>query len=241
MTEQRRVLLLTAGLAGLLAGCAPEAVTEQGEGVAGLYRLFSIVAAVIFVIVASLIAWSILRFRARPGDEGLPEQVHTNVKLEILWFAIPTLIVIGLFISSTGVLQDINKEAEEPAVEIDVTAFQWGWRFEYADIGTLDSLPDEPAELVLPVGEPITFHLTSRDVVHSFYIPRFLIKKDANPGRENQIDVTIEEPGTYGGVCAEFCGLLHSKMNFSVKAVSPDEFDEWVAGFEDGELGNGAP
>lgn len=199
-----------------------------------MYSLFSVVAAVIFVVVSGLIAWSIVRYRARPGDDGLPEQIHTNVKLEILWFAIPTLIVIGLFISSTGVLNDINEEAEEPAVEIDVTGFQWGWRFEYADIGTVNSLPDEPAEILLPVGEPITFNLTSEDVIHSFYIPRFLTKKDVNPGTDNRIDVTIDKPGTYGGVCAEFCGLLHSKMNFTVKAVSRSEFDAWAAALKEG-------
>lgn len=226
----RRLALFSVAIPGLLVGCAPEAVTEQGKGVNDLYTLFSIIAAVIFVVVASLIAWSIVRFRERPDDGELPAQTHTNVKLEILWFAIPTLIVVGLFISSTGVLQDVNEEAEEPKVEISVTGFQWGWRFDYGDGRVVDSLPDEPAEVVLPVGEPITFLLRSEDVIHSFYVPRFLLKKDVNPGRENRIDVTIEETGTFGGVCAEFCGLLHSKMDFSIKAVTPQAYEEWLSG-----------
>lgn len=225
---RRRLLSIFAVLCAFLSGCAPEAVTEQGKSVNDLYRLFSVVAAVIFIVVASLIAWSIVRYRAKPGDDGLPEQIHTNVKLEVLWFAIPTLIVIGLFVASSGVLGEVNEEAEEPSVEIDVTAFQWGWRFDYSGGGRIDSLPDRPAKIVLPVGETVTFNLTSRDVVHSFYVPRFLLKKDANPGQENRIDITIDEAGTYGGVCAEFCGLLHSQMDFSIKAVPADEYDEWL-------------
>lgn len=227
MTHRRTQLL--APFLMVLAGCAPEAVTEQGDSVHGLYELFSVIAAVIFVVVASLIAWSIVRYRAKPGAEELPEQTHTNVKLEILWFAIPTLIVIGLFIASSKVSNEVNEEPPEPAVEISVTGFQWGWRFDYSDGGSIVSLPDEPAEIVLPVGETVTFQLTSEDVIHSFYVPRFLLKKDVNPGQENRIDVTIDEAGTFGGVCAEFCGLLHSKMDFSIKAVSLTDYEAWLS------------
>lgn len=238
MTRRRTQLL--APVLILFVGCAPEAVTEQGGSVNGLYELFSIVAAVIFIVVASLIAWSIVRYRAKPGDEELPEQPHTNIKLEILWFAIPTLIVIGLFIASSSVSEDVNEEAAEPAVEISVTGFQWGWEFDYADGGSVISLPDDPGQIVLPVGETVTFELTSADVIHSFYVPRFLLKKDVNPEIENRIDVTIDEPGTFGGVCAEFCGLLHSKMNFSIKAVPPPEYEAWLNDDSNFELEGGS-
>ena len=130
MWSHRPIVLLSTCLLAFVVGCAPQPVNSQGQEVKGLYDLFSIVAAVIFVLVAGLIAWSILRYRAKPGDNDLPDQFHSNVKLEILWFAIPTVIVIGLFVSSAVVLDRINDEAEVPTV-INVEGFQWGWRFTY--------------------------------------------------------------------------------------------------------------
>lgn len=226
---RRRPIVALGGLGLALAGCAPQAVNEQGDAVKKLYDFFSIVAAVIFVIVAGLIAWSIIRYRAKPGDNELPNQFHSNVKLEVLWFAIPTLIVIGLFITSALVLNDINEEAAEPAAVVNVQAFQWGWRFDFEDAGvTLTSRPGAPAAISLPVGEPITFVISSNDVVHSFYIQEFLVKRDAIPGKENRLAITINEEGTYDGQCAEFCGLLHSEMPFTINAVPPDEYRTWL-------------
>ncbi|MGH2749882.1 MAG: cytochrome c oxidase subunit II [Actinomycetota bacterium] len=230
MSSRRSIVLLgTACSTVAVAGCAPQPVNSQGEEIKGLYDLFTIVAAVIFVLVAGLIAWSILSYRARPGDNELPEQFHSNVKLELLWFAIPTLIVIGLFVSSTLVLNRINDEAEDPVAIVNVEGFQWGWRFQYEgeDVSII-SRPDEPAAISLPVGEPVTFVITSNDVQHSFYITEFLLKRDAVPGRENRLPITIDEEGTYNGRCAEFCGLLHYEMPFIINAVPPEEYRAWL-------------
>lgn len=218
------ILALTA------TSCAPEAATIEGDQVEGLYRFFFYFAAVIFVVVAGLIAFNIIRFRERRGDDSLPEQVHTNVALEILWFSVPTVIVIVLFIASFGVLNDVNEEASsaEAPVVVEVEAFQWGWRFTYPGGTQIESLPDAPAEIVLPTRTPIVFELASQDVIHSFYVPRFLIKRDVVPGRANRIDVTIDEAGTYGGKCAEFCGLLHDRMDFSIEAVPLGAFQRWL-------------
>ena len=225
----RRPIVALGGLGLALAGCAPQAANEQGDAVKRLYDIFSIVAAAIFVIVAGLIAWSIIRYRAKAGDNELPDQFHSNVKLEVLWFAIPTLIVIGLFITSALVLNDINEEAAEPAAVVNVQAFQWGWRFDFEEAGvTLTSRPGDPTAISLPVGEPITFVISSNDVVHSFYIQEFLVKRDAIPGKENRLAITINEEGTYEGQCAEFCGLLHSEMPFTINAVTPDEYRLWL-------------
>ena len=203
-------------------------MNSQGEEIKGLYDLFSIAAAVIFVLVAGLIAWSIIRYRAKPGDNDLPDQFHSNVKLEILWFAIPTVIVIGLFVSSAIVLDRINDEGEGPTV-IDAQAFQWGWRFTYEDEDvSVVSRPNDPAAISVPVDQPITFVISSNDVVHSFYITEFLVKRDAVPGRENRLPITIEEEGTYGGRCAEFCGLLHYDMPFTIDAVPEDQYETWL-------------
>lgn len=197
-----------------------------------LYDLFLYIAAGIFVLVAGLLAYNILRFRDPDPDARteagaeLPKQFHTNLKLEIMWFAIPTIIVAFLFVSSIAVLGDVN-EMEDDAVVVEVTAFQWGWRFEYEGV-SLESLPDSPATVVLPVGLPLAFELDSPDVIHNFSVPRFLIKRDVVPGQTNRIDITIDQPGTYRGACAEFCGLLHARMDFDIEAVPVDEWRDWL-------------
>lgn len=234
MTPARRTSVAVCLL--FLAACAPEAASEEGSRVAGLYQVFFYVAAAIFVLVAGLIGWSIIAFRDR-GDSDEPVQFHAKLGLEVLWFAIPTVIVIVLFILSAGVLGEVNDETPEGAgVLVEVQGFQWGWRFTWPDGTTIDSLPDDPATIYLPTQTPITFELTSQDVIHSFYVPRFLIKRDVVPGTDNRIDLTINDEGTYDGKCAEFCGLLHDQMDFTIEAVPEDEFEDWLAGLgsEDG-------
>ena len=127
---------------------------------------------------------------------------------------------------------------------VDVSAFRFGWIFEYMDPGSLDAETGtyEPEgitisgggregapEMTLPVGEPVLIRLTAADVIHSWYVPAFFFKRDAIPGRVNEFELTIEKPGVYGGQCAEFCGLAHGDMYFSVNAIAADEYDAWVA------------
>ena len=215
-------------VAALLAGCAPAPVTVQGQDVSSLYWLFMAGAALVFVVVAGLIGWSIVRYRATP-DNGAASDFHTNVRLELVWWALPTLLVIGLFAVSARVLADVDRHSDASALTVQVEAFQWQWRFTYPDGGpTITGQLDQPPQVVLPVGREITFELTSPDVVHSFYVPDFLIKRDAVPGITNAITLTIDRAGTYTGQCAEFCGLLHSDMRFSIRAVDQPEFDAWL-------------
>lgn len=211
------------------ASCAPEAVTDRGADIKGLYDFFSVVAAVVFAVTAGLIAWSIVRYRARPGDTGEGAAFHSNIPLELVWFAIPQVIVIVLFLVSTGVLGGVDDTAESPDVSVTAEAFRWGWRFTYADEGvSVVGDANAPPEIYLPVNAPIAFEIEARDVQHAFYVPRWLMKRDAIPGRTNRFDITITEEGTYDGKCAEFCGLLHEDMNFTVRAVSAGEFEEWI-------------
>ena len=214
----------------LVAACAPQPVTEQGRAAKGLYDTFTVIAAVIFAIVAALIAYSIVRFRKGRDDDALPTQFHTNTKLEILWFAIPQLIVIGLFVGSVMVLDDTDRVTSETDVTISVTSFQWGWRFDYEGTGvSIRSLPDSPATIVVPVGQTIAFDLESADVIHSFYVPEFFVKRDVVPGQTNRLEVVVEEPGTSLGRCAEFCGLLHDRMDFTIDARSLDGYERWLS------------
>ena len=181
-----------------------------------------------FLVVAGLLVWSMIRYRRR-GDE-LPRQIHGNNKLELTWTLIPLLLVVVLFVVT---IQGQNKALEKstrPALEVDVLAFQWSWRFAYEGQGVVvTGSPGNIPELVVPVGQPVRIRLRSADVVHSFYVPRTLFKRQAIPGRTTEFDLTFEKVGTYQGHCVQFCGLAHDDMLFRVRVVSPGEFQSWLA------------
>jgi cytochrome c oxidase subunit 2 len=187
------------------------------------------IAAAIAVVVFGTATWAILRHRAKPGAPP-PDQTHGSLRVEVIWTAIPVLIILGLFGGTLAVLSVVDAHSPNPAVELRVEAFRWGWTFTYPDAGVeVSGVSPGGPEAVLPVGEPLRVVVTSHDVVHSFFVPVFLFKRDAIPGRESSFDFTIDEPGTYGGQCAEFCGIYHSKMPFTIRAVSPAEFQAWLA------------
>jgi cytochrome c oxidase subunit 2 len=228
VSSKQRLLLLAACAAATLGACVPDSADIQGESVERLYTIFSIVAAVVFALVSALITWSLIRYRAKPGDH-LPKQFDRNLKLELTWFAVPLATVVVLFILSAGVLGEVNAESPDTAVTVNVEGYQWGWRFTYEGSGVevIGDADDRP-EIVLPVGRQLSFTLDSADVVHSFWVPRFLIKRDMVPGQENSLNLTVSEPGVYRGVCTEFCGLLHTKMNFVIRAVQATQFEAWL-------------
>lgn len=212
-------------------GCLPQPATAQGAEVAWLYSVFAAVAAVVFVVVASLLAWSVARYRGAPGrDVPPPPQLHGHLALEVAWWAVPTAIVAVLVVLTAAVQAQVDDTADDPAVTVVVEGFQWGWRFTYEEQGiVVTGTATQPPTIRLPVNQPIAFVISSRDVIHSFSIPRFLIKRDAVPGRENRFDVVIEREGTYSGQCGEFCGLLHSRQLFTIEAVGADAFEAWLA------------
>jgi cytochrome c oxidase subunit II len=217
-------------LAGLISGCVPDAATAQGRDVAWLYNLFMIASAGVFVIVIGLLSWSIVRYRGQPGrDVEMPAPTRGNLTLEVIWWSLPAALVVVLAVLTIGVLSQVDARDEDPELVVQVQGFQWGWQFTFADAGVVVSgTAANPPLIELPMGETIAFEITSQDVVHSFWIPRFLIKRDAVPNRPNRFDVVIEEEGTYGGQCGEFCGLLHSGQLFEIDAVSRDRFDAWL-------------
>ena len=233
-------------------GFPHDVVTTEGIASAGLYLPIFLIAVAIFVLIEGLLLFMAWRFRRKDGDDEMPTQVHGNNKLEIIWTAIPALVVTALFVGSVVVLADVESTSEDPAVVVDVEGFQFGWTFKYMDPAVYDPGTDkygetgiivpfspalasaaEPApvqqEALLPVDVPIRFRLNSLDVIHSFYVPAFFFKRDVIPGRTNEFEITIEEPGVYGGQCAEFCGLSHGRMFFTIRAVEQAEYDAWVA------------
>jgi cytochrome c oxidase subunit 2 len=205
----------------------PNPVTDQGKDIWSLYNLFFVIAAVIFVGVEGVIVWSILRYRRR-GDQ-LPRQTHGNNVLEVVWTAIPTALVLGLFVISFGIQGRVDARVPDPPVTVDVTGFQWQWTFEYKDHGlSYTGLGDQGPVMWLPVGETVHIRLHSNNVIHSFYVPAFLFKRDVIPGQVNNFDLKIDQAGTYSGQCAQLCGMDHYQMVFSVKAVPPAEFQAWL-------------
>lgn len=224
------------GLLGMLVmpalvdGCMPAPATEQAHAVTDLWTQFVVAAALVGGLVWTLMTIAIVRYRRRPAIGGaLPDQITDSKRLEAAWTIGPILIVAVLFWLTIGALGRID--ARQPGkVTVDITAFRWQWRFDYPGTGvTITGDADQVAEMVVPVGEPIHLVLTSADVAHSFYVPAFLFKRDAIPGRTNEFDVTIQEPGAYGGQCAEFCGVYHDRMMLTVRAVPRAEFDAWLA------------
>lgn len=204
-------------------------VSEAGQATLNLYLITFLIAVIVFIIVEGLLIWITLRYRRKPGDDTLPKQTHGSNPLEILWTVIPAITVTALFIGAFITLNDQETISANPALTVDVTGFQWQWTFEYQDKGIkLTGAGKEGPVMGLPVNETVHIRLHSADVIHSFYVPQFLYKKDVVPGRTNEFDVVVQQPGTYSGQCAEFCGLSHADMHFTVQAMERADFDAWI-------------
>jgi cytochrome c oxidase subunit 2 len=187
--------------------------------------LFGICGA-IFVIVAGLLIYSIVRFRARPGDvDREPPQVYGSNQIELAWTVIPTLIVFVLFLVTTRTLIAIeNATPPADALHVRVIGHQWWWEFRYPDQGVITA-----NELHVPLGRATFLTLESADVVHSFWIPQLNGKTDVIPNQINRMWFQPTVAGTYLGQCAEYCGTQHARMMLRVVAHPAQEFDAWVA------------
>lgn len=229
------------GVAGFLSACSssfgmPRGASEQGRDIFNLWQVFMVAGIVVGAIVYGLIGWSLLRYRRRRGDDddALGRQFHGHVPIEIVYTAIPVVIVIALFAMSFRTEQRVGDLAPDPAVTLRAEAFAWGWRFTYegSDVTVVSDPSGERVtgpEIALPRGEVVRIVLTSDDVIHAFWVPDFLFKRDAIPGHVNEFDVTPTDAGTFQGVCAEFCGLNHAYMTFRVTVMEPGAFDRWLA------------
>lgn len=240
-----RLAVTAAATALLTAGCDvrsvyedslslgfPDPVTDQGESIYELWLGSVAAALVVGVFVWGLILFAAFRYRKR-SDE-LPRQVRYNLPIEVLYTVIPFVIVAVLFYYTAVSENEINETTDDPDVTIGVIGFQWNWTFNYEDGDpstedpSVTGIPGQPAQLILPTDRTVRFIETSNDVIHSFWVPAFLFKRDVVPGRINQFEITIREQGTYIGRCAELCGEKHDRMNFEVKVVSPEEYDTFI-------------
>jgi cytochrome c oxidase subunit 2 len=220
--------LAVAALVLAATGCTPQSVTEQGQAIYNLYNLFMYIAAVVFVVVSGLVIWSVIRYRRR--DEELPTQTHGNNKLELTWTVIPTVIVLFLFVVTIQAQDKVLDSSGDADVNLTVTAFQWSYRFTYEGTGAeVVGTPELIPEMVVPVGQRVRVKLVSADVVHTFYVPQTLFKRQAIPGTVNEFDLTFEKIGLYHGQCTQFCGLDHADMTYRVRVVSQGEYQGWLA------------
>jgi cytochrome c oxidase subunit 2 len=206
----------------------PVGATDESGDVELLWQVMGGIAGAVAGAVFGLLGYAVVRgWRHRNGPE--PVQSGGSTGLELLYTGIPVIIVAGIFGLSFWAWNDFGRDNSDDALHIDVTAFQWGWQFAYPDGPTLVGAQQDQPELVVPVGRHVAFELRSRDVAHSFFVPAFLTKLDVIPGVDNELVVTPDRVGVYPGHCAEFCGLLHANMNFTVRVLPADEFDAWLA------------
>ena len=206
----------------------PAPGTVQAHRVLGLWRGSTIAALAVGGFVLALILYASFRYRKR-GD-ALPPQVHYNIPIEVLYTVVPFVIISVLFYFTAVDETYVDKLSKKPDLTVNVVGFQWSWQFNYqAQDLTITGRQGEPPQLVIPTGQKILVNETSPDVIHSFWVPEFLFKRDVIPGRKNKFEFTADRTGTYVGRCAEFCGLYHSRMLFSVRVVPPSEFDAFIA------------
>ncbi|WP_289138366.1 cytochrome c oxidase subunit II [uncultured Brevibacillus sp.] len=229
-----RQLSLFGLLALVLTGCGKDelsALKPSGPVAAMQYDLMKLSSAImigVFVVVMLIFTYVLIRYRKRPGQQGIPKQVEGNHALEILWTVIPFLLLIIMAIPTVTTGFALGKVySKEEAVQVTVTAHQFWWEFEYPELGVSTA-----QDLVLPVGKKVQFNVTSADVMHAFWIPALGGKIDTNPGQENKIWLQADKAGIYYGKCAELCGASHALMDFKVEVVEQADFDKWAAGMK---------
>lgn len=199
----------------------PLKASAQAETIDWLFNLELGAISFLFALIVVPLVYSLVVYRRRAGDEGEGEHMEGSMKLEIIWTVIPLLMVIALAYIGAWSLGDalaVNPEAKV----VEVTAFQWGWKFYYPEHKITTN------ELYLPLNEQTLFKMKSQDVIHSFWVPEFRVKQDIVPGQVTELRITPTELGNYTLRCAELCGTSHSYMNAPVVVVSDTEFQVWV-------------
>ena len=234
----RRVVASLAGLSGLvfLAGCAQDAPqdTWQPKGpnaqeIDNLQKPVFAIAGVVGIIVLVVVGFAVVRFKDR--GQPIPAQTHGKPIIEIGMTILPALILAGIGIFTFGTVFDLAKTSDTEMV-VNVTGQQWWWEYDYPaqnEYGITDPIISS-GQLVIPVGTKVLLRETSRDVIHSYWIPALNGKRDAVPGRVHTLRLEADKPGIFAGQCTEFCGLSHANMRMEAVALSKEDFAQWVAG-----------
>jgi cytochrome c oxidase subunit 2 len=217
---------LTAAVAGFLMyrfnPFLNHSASLQGVYIDNLFSIALGAGTVVFVLVQGLLLYSIIRFHRQPGDDEDGPPIHGNTRLEIVWTVIPAIVVFVLSILSYQALAAAERPSPDELV-VEVRGLQYAWQFYYPDYDITST------EMHLPVDRPARLKLRSNDVVHSFWVPEFRIKKDVMPDRVTETRITPIEEGVYPIVCAELCGAAHAAMRSNVVVESDGNFQQWVA------------
>jgi cytochrome c oxidase subunit II len=214
----------------LLIDWFPASASTQAKPIDTLWDVLLIVSVPIFVLVVTVVLYSVYRWRMRPGEEladGPP--IHGNTRLEVIWTAVPAILLVALCSYAFVVLHDVE-EAKADTMEVRVVGQQFAWSYFYRDNGK----EIESTQLYLPVNRPVHFTLQSKDVIHDFWVPAFRIKRDVVRGIDTEIRATPNRTGTFPVVCAELCGLGHAAMRSTVHVVSQGQFNSFMSKLRSG-------
>jgi cytochrome c oxidase subunit 2 len=192
--------------------------------ISDLFWVTLVLSAIIFFGVCFVIAYSVFNFSAKPGEEGEPRQIYGNRTVEIAWTAVPFFILVIAFGFTVYYIHSINTPPKgSHPLDIDAIGHQWWWEFQYPSLGVVTA-----NEVHVPAGVPLHFHVQSWDVIHSFWVPELQRQIDANPGQDNAVFAEMNTPGTYDGMCYEYCGEAHAWMKFRMIVEPKSAFDAWV-------------
>lgn len=205
----------------------PWAPLAPGSGemleISNLFWIMLIISGVVFAIVSAALIISVVRYSSRPDQEGEPRQIFGNRTIEITWTVIPTIILLVAFVATTKAMHDINTPSGGNILNINVIGHQWWWEFQYPSLGVVTA-----DELHLPAGRNVHFHITSADVIHSFWTPQLQRQVDANPRQDNAVFLKAEKVGVFDGMCYEYCGDAHAWMKYRVIVQPPTAFQAWA-------------
>jgi cytochrome c oxidase subunit II len=211
-----------ATLVALLIPWLPPVASKQRDRIDLVFWVTTGICIAVFAFVAAVIAYSLLKFRVKPDDDSDGPPIHGHTGIEIVWTAVPAILVATISIVSAIVLVQ-NDAAGKDHMNVNVTARQFAWTFSYPEEGNLTS-----AQLRLPLGRAVQLHLRALDVIHSFWVPEFGQKSDAVPGQDTSLVITPTKLGTYPVICTELCGLGHALMRTSAIVMEPAAFQKWV-------------
>jgi cytochrome c oxidase subunit 2 len=227
---------------GFIIDWFPAAGSAQADRVDTLYDVLIIASVPVFVLVTVVVVFAVIDFRMRPGEEGLDgPPIHGNTRLEVIWTALPALLILGLCTYAYITLTDIEAApaSGKPERVVHVVGRQFAWSFDYNEGGKKFTSP----VLYLPAGQPVKFDITSPDVIHDFWVPDFRLKIDAVPGITTSYRITPKQDalGEHDIVCNELCGLGHAYMRGTAVVVSEPKFTAWVHKMTSGAAAGGQP
>jgi cytochrome c oxidase subunit II len=216
------VIGAAATVVALFVPWLPPNASEERDGIDLVFWFTTAICIGIFALVGAVILYSVAKFRVRPDDDSDGPPIHGHTGLEIVWTAVPAILVTAISVISGIVLVQNDRAGSNP-LHVNVVARQFEWSFSYPDQGNLTT-----AQLYLPVGRSVEMHLTALDVIHSFWVPEFGQKQDALPGQDTKLVITPDKVGTYPVICTELCGLGHALMRTSAIVMQPTDFQTWV-------------